>query len=283
MFKGSRTMNAIVMNTDATNFESIKIKQNAAWGSGDYSKVGVTLQITGEELAETLDLPPGARVLDVAAGNGNATMAFARRWADVTSTDFVASLLDGGKARAEAAGFDIDFQLADAENLPFDDDVFDAVVSTFGVMFTPDQKRSTSELARVCKSGGKIGLANWTPDGLIGKLFETIGNYVPTPKDIKSPALWGSQKWIEDSFSNHSKSTAFNKKNFVFRYNSPAHFIDFFRAWYGPVQKAFEVLDVQEKRALEQELLKLLNKFNTATDGTLRAPSEYAEIVITKY
>ena len=171
------------------DYAAIKVKQNAAWASGDYAIVGTTLQIVGEDLAEALDLRSGQKVLDVAAGNGNFTLAAARRWADVTSTDYVQSLLHRGEDRAVADGLKVAFQYADAEDLPYADASYDAVASTFGVMFTPNQAKAASEMLRVCRSGGKIGLANWTPDGFIGCLFKTIGRYVPPPAGVSSPAL----------------------------------------------------------------------------------------------
>ena len=273
------------MNIQATHnpdFTAIKKKQNMAWGSGNYAKVGVTLQITGEELAETLDLPPNSKVLDVAAGNGNATLAFARRFCDVTSTDYVQTLLDGGSDRARAEGLKINFQTADAENVPFSSESFDAVVSTFGVMFTPNQKKSAGELMRIVRSGGKIGLANWTPDSFIGQLFKTLGKHVAPPLGVKSPAQWGSREWINETFSKDCEVVSFKLKHFVFRSVSPEHFVDYWREFYGPIHKAFLALDEIGQTALRYDIIELLAEFNTATDGTVRIPSEYAEIMIIK-
>src|SRR6202166_2465376 len=179
---------------------ALKLRQHGAWSSGDYAIVGTTLQIVGEQLCEALDLRAGQKVLDVAAGNGNATLAAARRWCDVVSTDYVPSLLERGQLRAKAEGLSVEFKVADAEALPFADAAFDVVVSTFGVMFTPDQEKSATELLRVCKSGGKIGLANWTPEGFIGQLFKTLGKYLPPPAGAKSPALWGTDARIKEMF-----------------------------------------------------------------------------------
>jgi SAM-dependent methyltransferase len=172
---------------------AVKTRQQDAWSSGDYAVVGTTLQIVGEQLCEALDLHSGQKVLDVAAGNGNASLAAARRWCDVVATDYVQALLERARERADAERLTIEFRKADAEALPFPNAGFDVVMSTFGVMFTPDQDRAATELLRVCKSGGKIGLANWTPDGFIGQLFKTIGKHVAPPAGIKSPALWGTQ------------------------------------------------------------------------------------------
>src|SRR6476619_648294 len=183
------------------DLSAVKTRQQGAWSSGDYATVGTTLQIVGETLCEALDLRAGQKVLDVAAGNGNATLAAARRWCEVISTDYVPSLLERGRARAAAEGLSVQFKEADAEALDFGDGTFDAVISTFGVMFTPDQDRAASELLRVCKSGGKIGLANWTPEGFIGQVFKTLGKYLPPPAGAKSPALWGTPARIKEMFA----------------------------------------------------------------------------------
>jgi SAM-dependent methyltransferase len=264
------------------DFTAIKTKQNAAWASGDYAVVGTTLQIVGESLAEKLDLRPGSSVLDVAAGNGNATLAFARRWHEVTSTDYVSDLLAKGRIRAEAEGHRIEFQVADAEALPFQDNSFDAVVSTFGVMFTPNQKQAASELLRVCRPGGKIGLANWTPSGFVGQLFKTLGGFVAPPAGVKSPALWGDANWLEETFGPGAAEVSADHCNFVFRYRNPQHFVDLFREMYGPVHKAFLALDIEGQAALEAAILSLIDRYNTATDGSMAVPSEYLEVVVVK-
>lgn len=268
--------------TSSPDFSAIKMKQNAAWGSGDYAKIGTTLQIVGEELAEAMDLSPDARVLDVAAGNGNATLAFARRWCHVTSTDYVNTLLARSEARAAAEDLPVNYQIADAEALPFEDGAFDAVVSTFGVMFTPNQKQAASELARACRSGGKIGLANWTPGSFIGALFKTLGAQVPPPAGVHSPALWGTREWIDTTFGGTMATISYQEKNFVFRYRSPAHFVDVFRTYYGPVHKAFLALDATQQATLEANILAAIAERNTATDGSMRVPAAYAEIVMVK-
>jgi SAM-dependent methyltransferase len=266
----------------APNYTAIKSRQNAAWASGDYARIGTTLQIVGEELAEATDLAPGARVLDVAAGNGNATLAFARRGSDVTSTDYVDALLARGRARAEAEGLEVTFQVADAEELPFDDGAFDAVVSTFGVMFTPNQRRAADELLRTCRTGGKIAMANWTPEGFIGQVFKTLGKHIAPPAGLQSPAVWGSKAWIDEVFFTRARSIAYQQCAFVFRYRSPEHFIDVFRTYYGPVHKAFLALDAAGQKALAVDLHATVARFNTATDGSMRVPSDYAQLVITK-
>ena len=205
----------IATSSPATDLTAVKTRQQAAWSTGNYAVVGTTLQIVGENLCEALDLRSDARVLDVAAGNGNATLAAARRWCDVTSTDYVSSLLDAGRARATAEGHNVQFQEADAENLPFANASFDVVMSTFGVMFTPNQEQAASELARVCKPGGRIGLANWTPESFIGQLFKLIGQYIPPAPGAKSPALWGTKTTIEELFGNSARQIRMTSREFV--------------------------------------------------------------------
>ena len=261
---------------------AVKTRQQAAWSSGDYAVVGTTLQIVGEELCEALDLRSGSTVLDVAAGNGNAALAAARRWCDVTATDYVPALLDRARLRAEADGLTIAFEAADAEALPFGDASFDAVISTFGVMFTPDQERAAAELLRVCKPGGKIGLANWTPDGFIGQLFKVIGGYVPPPAGARSPALWGTRARLDELFQAESASVRGAQRTFAFRYRSPQHWLDVFKTYYGPVLKAFGALDPPAREALERDLNALIERFNRSGDGTMVVPSEYLEVVVTR-
>ena len=270
------------IQTPATiDLAAIKARQQVAWGSGDYAIVGTTLQIVGETLCEAVDLRSGQRVLDVAAGNGNATLAAARRFADVTSTDYVGALLERGRERAKADRLPVTFQEADAEALPFADASFDVVLSTFGVMFAPNQQQAASELIRVCRPGGKVGLANWTPESFIGQVFKTIGKYVPPAPGMKSPALWGRKAHLDAMFASKA-AVAAQSKTFALRYKSPKHWVEIFRGYYGPVLKAFAAIDPDAREALEAELYALLEKFNVAHDGTLVVPSEYLEVVITK-
>ena len=264
------------------DLKAVKTKQHAAWSSGDYAIIGATLQIVGEQLAEALDLRAGQKVLDIAAGNGNVTLAAARRWCDVTSTDYVESLLARGRKRAEADGLRVDFRVADAERLPFEDGSFDAVVSTFGAMFSPDQDSTASEMLRVCRSRGKIGLANWTPGGFIGQVFKTIGKYLPPPAGVKSPALWGTSEWMEKAFRAQASDIATEPRTFNFRYRSPQHFLDVFREYYGPMLKTFEALDAAGQKGLTRDLLALIGALNTAKDGTMVVPGEYLEVIVTK-
>ncbi len=274
-------MSAVISaSTPAVDLAAVKNKQHLAWSSGDYAVVGTTLQIVGESLCEALDLRAGERVLDVAAGNGNATLAAARRWCDVVSTDYVPTLLERGRARASAEGLPVQFEQADAENLPYPDHNFDVVLSTFGVMFTPDQDKAAAELARACKPGGRIGLANWTPASFVGEIFKTMGKYLPPAAGVKSPALWGTEARLRELFGEQLDSVAIERKHFVFRYHSVAHWLEVFRTFYGPMHKAFGALDAAKQEALAADLIALAESFNRATDGTLVAPSEYLEVVI---
>jgi SAM-dependent methyltransferase len=266
----------------AIDLKALKTRQQAAWASGDYAVIGTTLQIVGEQLAEACDLRWDERVLDVAAGNGNATLAAARRGAKVTSTDYVASLLERGGDRARAEGLDVRFQVADVEALPFEDASFDAVLSTFGVMFAPDHAKSASEMARVCRPGGRIGLANWTPEGFIGQLFKVLGRHLPPPPGVQSPSLWGVESHLQSLFGERAASITVTRRQFNFRYRSAAHFIDVFRTWYGPVHKAFAALPADGAKALERDLTELLNGQNRAGPGSLVVPSEYLEVVISR-
>ncbi|MCP1402745.1 class I SAM-dependent methyltransferase [Achromobacter insolitus] len=271
-----------VRDSAQPDLAALKTRQQGTWASGDYAVVGTTLQIVGEQLCESLDVRAGQKVLDVAAGNGNASLAAARRWCDVVSTDYVPALLGRARERAAAERLKIEFQEADAEALPFPDGGFDAVVSTFGVMFTPDQDKAAAELARVCRSGGKIGLANWTPDGFIGQVFKTIGKHLPPPAGVKSPALWGTRARIEEMFGPHASSIQAEPRNFVFRYRSPEHWLQVFKTYYGPLLKAFGALKPAAQAALTNDLIVQIDRFNRSGDTAMVVPSEYLEIVVTR-
>ena len=264
------------------DFGAIKAKQQATWASGDFAIIGTTLQIVGESLAEAADICAGERVLDVAAGNGNATLAAARRFARVTSTDYVPALLAKGKARADAEGLDVAFQVADAEELPFDDESFDVTLSTFGAMFTPEHARPAEEMLRVTRAGGRIGLANWTPEGFIGQLFKVIGKYLPPPAGLKSPALWGTEPHIVSLFGSRAADIKCVRKNFNFRYRNAAHWVQVFRDFYGPTHKAFAALDAGKQVELERDIVELLDRLNVAGKRSLVVPGEYLEVVIVK-
>jgi ubiquinone/menaquinone biosynthesis C-methylase UbiE len=264
------------------DLKAIKQRQQATWASGDFSVVGITLQIVGESLAEAVDVRAGERVLDVAAGNGNATLAAARRFADVTSTDYVPALLERGRDRARADRLKIDFQVADAEDLPFADGSFDVVLSTYGAMFAPDHARTASEMLRVARAGGRIGLANWTPEGFIGQLFKVIGAHVPPPAGLRSPALWGTEPHLVELFGPQAADIRSVRKNFNFRYRSPAHWLQIFRDYYGPTHKAFAALDADGQKRLTADITALLERLNVGGKESLVVPGEYLEAVIVK-
>jgi ubiquinone/menaquinone biosynthesis C-methylase UbiE len=266
----------------ALDLDAIKARQHTAWSAGDYAVVGTTLQIVGETLCEAVDLRAGSRVLDVAAGNGNASLAAARRWCEVTSTDYVSSLLDAGRARAEAEGHSIKFLEADAETLPFPDGSFDVVLSSFGVMFTANQEKAARELTRVCRPGGTLGLANWTPESFIGQVFKTIGKHLPPPPGIGSPALWGTPARLEVLFGAEAREIRTTRREFTFRYRSAHHWIDVFRTFYGPLNTTFGALPPATQATLTQELLALMASHNRSGDRTLVLPSEYLEVVIVR-
>jgi ubiquinone/menaquinone biosynthesis C-methylase UbiE len=280
--KKENPMSSTTATSTATDFEAIKVRQQATWSSGDYAVIGTTLQIVGETLSEAVDIAAGERVLDVAAGNGNASLAAARRGAEVTASDYVPALLEGTRARAAAEGLTINTREADAEQLPFADASFDAVLSVFGVMFTPNQERSAAELARVCRPGGRIGVANWTPDGFIGQMFKIVGRYAPPPAGVRPPLEWGSEARIKELFGASVRTIDAQRKHFVFRYRSPQHWVDTFRNYYGPTLKAFAALDRAQQDAFEDDLLTLANQHNTSSRGGFRVPSEYLEVVATR-
>ena len=264
------------------DFDTVKQRQQSTWASGDYAIIGATLQIVGELLAEAADIRADERVLDVAAGNGNASLAAARRFAQVISTDYVPHLLDRGAARARAEGLQIAFQVADAEKLPFADEEFDVVLSTFGVMFAPDQQRAAGELLRVTRRGGRIGLVSWTPEGFIGDLFRLIARFSAPPPGLLSPMLWGSEPHIVQLFGGHAADIRCLRRHFQFRYRSAAHWIEMFRSFYGPTHKLYEALDSERQARLSASITELLERLNTGGPRSLVVPGEYLEVVITK-
>jgi ubiquinone/menaquinone biosynthesis C-methylase UbiE len=274
-------MNTATLSPATPDLAAIKQKQQATWASGDFAVIGTTLQIVGESLAEAADVNAGERVLDVAAGNGNATLAAARRFAHVTSTDYVSALLDKGLARARAEALPVTFRVADAEALPFDGASFDVALSTFGVMFTPDHARAAREMLRVVRPGGRIGLANWTPQGFIGRLFKVIGAHVAPPAGLKSPALWGTEAHLAELFGAQAAQIRVERRMFNFRYRSAAHWIQVFRDFYGPTHKAFAALDAKGQEALERDITALLDELNIGGKTALVVPAEYLEVVIT--
>lgn len=266
--------------TLSPDYAAIKQRQKTVWSSGDYAVLGTTLQIVGENLCEAVDLRAGSKVLDVAAGNGNATLAAARRFAHVTSTDYVAALLDRGRERAAAEHLQVEFRDADAEALPFADGSFDVALSTVGVMFAPHQEKAAAEMTRVVRRGGRIGLANWTPDGFIGQVLKVVGRYLPPPPGLRPPVRWGTQQGLHELFPGQQVQAT--QRDFMFRYESPRHWVDVFRAYYGPVHRAFAALAPEQQERLERDILDLLATFNRGGDETLLVPGAYLEVVITR-
>ncbi len=265
----------------APDLEAVKAKQQVTWGSGDYARIGTTLQIVGEQLCEAVDIAAGSQVLDVAAGNGNASLAAARRGAEVTATDYVEALLERAQLRADADGLRLKTQVADAEALPFEDASFDTVLSTFGVMFTPNPTKSSAELLRVCRPGGRIGLANWTPEGFVGGMFKIVGQHVPPSAGVPSPLAWGTDARLEELLGSGAKVEV-TRRHFTFRYRSAADFFETFKTVYGPTLKAWEALDDDGRTSFQAQLIAHAEQANRSTDGTLAVPSEYVEVVATR-
>jgi len=265
-----------------TDLGAIKAKQRATWGSGDYGRIGVRLQIVGETLCDAADVQASEKVLDVAGGNGNGSLAAARRFAEVTCTDYVEELLDQARARADADRLAMRFQVADAEALPFEDAAFDVALSTFGVMFAPDQPRVATELLRVVRPGGRIGLASWTPEGFLGRLFQVVGRFLPPPAGVRSPMIWGSETGLVELFGPRAADIRTKRRIYEFRYASAEHFVDYFRTYYGPIHRTFGTLDAGGRRELAEALGSLLNEWNRGTRGALVVPAEYLEAVITR-
>jgi ubiquinone/menaquinone biosynthesis C-methylase UbiE len=271
-----------VAATPAPDLAAIKQRQQATWSSGDYHMIGTQIQIVSELLIEALDVHSTERVLDVATGSGNAALAAARRGCAVVGSDYVPALLDRARRRADAEGLEIEFVEGDAEALPFADGSFDVVSSVFGAMFAPNQEKTASELARVARSGGRIGVVAHTPDGFIGNLFKVIGKHVPPPTGLRSPILWGTEGRLRELFGDAIAELRVEKRHYVFRDRSPEQFVEYWRRFYGPTLKAFETVGDGGREALEADIVQLIGRFNRADDGTMVVPSEYLEAVIVK-
>jgi ubiquinone/menaquinone biosynthesis C-methylase UbiE len=258
---------------------AIKERQVKIWTAGEYARIGNPIAIMGELLCEAVDLRSGDKVLDVATGSGNTAISAARRFCEVTGMDLAPESIEHARKRAEAEGMDITFEVGDAEDLSYDDASFDIVLSTIGVMFCPDQEKAASELLRVCRPGGKIGLASWTPDSVTGNMLKTVGKHVPPPPGIKPPSLWGTEERIEELFGEGVSSLEMNRRIYNFRYPSVDHYIGWFRDYYGPTVRAFAALDSEGQEALTRDLKELFESRNVADDGTMVAPSDYLEVV----
>jgi ubiquinone/menaquinone biosynthesis C-methylase UbiE len=264
------------------DFDAIKARQKTTWASGDYAMIGGTLVVIGESLCEAVDLRPGSRVLDVATGSGNTALAAARRFCDVTAVDYIPALLERARERATAERLPVHFREADAEALPFEDASFDVVLSSIGAMFAPNPERTAGELVRVCRSGGAIGMANWTPEGFIGQLFKLTASYVAPPPGLKSPVQWGDESRVRELFGDRARTVETARRTFAFRYRSAEHFVEYFRSFYGPTQKAFDALDDAGREAYARDIAALLGRFNRSGDSTMVVPGEYLEVVVAR-
>jgi ubiquinone/menaquinone biosynthesis C-methylase UbiE len=268
-----------ITNVERADLGAIKARQQATWSDGNYSVIGSTLSLISELLVDSVDPEAGWRVLDVATGNGNAALAAARYGCEVTGVDYVPALLEDGRRRAQAEGLPVTFTEGDAEALPFPDSSFDAVLSTLGVMFAPDQEKTAAELLRVCRRGGRIGLANWTPDSFVGQMFKVIGRHVPPPAGVRSPALWGTKERVGELLGDGVSSVQATRHQFVFRYTSPQQWLESFRTYYGPMVRAFAALESEQQKRLAEELLELAGTMNRAAGPVMAVPSDYLEIV----
>lgn len=262
--------------------EEIKAKQQVTWSSGDYGKIAWITQPLSEVLADAVDIRPGAEVLDVAAGTGHVALAAGRRFARATGIDYVPALLDVARTRAAAEGLDVTFKEGDAENIPFPDASFDYVLSTIGAMFAPNQEKTASELFRVARSGGTIGMVNWRPEGFIGELFRTIAAHVPPPEGLKPAALWGNEDRVRELFGDRAASVGFKDGAITIGFLSPEHFADFFVTNYGPTLKASEALQGEKKEAFRRDLVALASRHNKRTDGTAALEWTYLVVTATK-
>jgi SAM-dependent methyltransferase len=267
----------------APDFAAVKSRQQATWASGDFAVVASRIVFQAEHLCETADLQAGWRVLDVATGSGNAALAAARRGCDAVGIDYVPALLERGRARAAAEGLDVEFVEGDAENLPFPDASFDAVTSIYGAMFAPDHDRAAAELARVCRPGGRIALASWTPDGFIGETFQVFTRYLPPAPGLRPPVRWGDPGYLDALFGSAAASMTSHRRTAVFRFRSAEENVDFFRTYYGPTLRAFESLDPPRREALRNDLLDLARRYDrNGGTGPIAITGDYLETVIVR-
>jgi SAM-dependent methyltransferase len=261
-----------------SELSTIKGRQREMWAAGDYAAVATPLLIVSELLCEAADLRAGSKVLDVATGSGNTALGAARRRCEVTGVDYVPSLLERARERAAVERLDIRFDEGDAEHLPYPDAAFDTVMSTFGVMFAPDQERAARELLRVCRPGGRIALTNWTPEGFVGQWFQVTARYAPPPPGLKPPLRWGTEEGLRALFE---RDMRIERRHYVLRYRSPQHWLDYFRSNFGPTRQTFEKLDAEGQRAFAQDLIALAERFNRSGDDTFVGTGEYLEVVMT--
>ena len=266
----------------AVDLAAVKAAQQHMWSQGDFARVGRSQVLVSERLCEAADVIPGERVLDVACGAGNTALAAARRFAVTTGIDYVPALLEHGRERARAELVDVDFIEGDAEDLPFEDASFDLTLSTFGAMFAPDQQRTADELLRVTRPGGRIGLANWTPDGTIGQMFAIVVKHAPPPFKIDPPVLWGTEERLRELFGSGISDLRIERPELVQRYPSSEFYLEYFRRWFGPTKMAFERLDGVAQVRLAEDLLELYDRHNMAGDLAMVVPATYLEVVATR-
>ena len=267
--------------TARADLSVIKARQQRTWASGDYAVVASRIVLVSELLADAADLQAGWEVLDVACGNGNATLAAARSGAHALGIDYVPGLLEDGRARAVAEGLDVEFRLGDTEDLPVPDGYFDAALSVFGVMFAPDHQLAADEIIRATRPGGTVGLASWTPDGFIGQMFGVITRHVPGPPGVASPLLWGTEQHLSGLFGDLAADARSVQRTCTWRFTSPDEFVFFFRRWYGPTLKAFEVLDDKGRAALTHDLAQLARRWDRNHGGSIAIPATYLETILT--
>ena len=267
------------VTSTSIDYEAIKKNQRAGWETGDYPRVGNTLQLIAELLAEAADLRAGERVLDVACGQGNAALAAARRFAEATGVDYAVNLLEQGRDRAAAEHLPVTFVEGDAEELPLPDASYDVVLSTVGVMFAPNHQQAADELIRVTRPGGRIALANWTPAGMVGQMFKTVSKWAPPPAGVQPATLWGTEQHLSDLFGDRVEWTAISKREYVFRYHSPEHFAQWFIENYGPITRLAGTLDGSDKERFAADLADVPRAFDYSNDGTVAARAEYLEVV----
>jgi SAM-dependent methyltransferase len=265
-----------------TDFEAIKSRQRDVWALGDFGMIGWNTAFVGEVLCEEVDLRAGQRVLDVACGSGNVALSAGRRFCDAVGVDFVPALVERARERAAAERLPTSFEVGDAESLPFEDASFDVVLSIFGSMFAPDQEKAAAELLRVCRPGGRIGLANWTPEGMWGQLFKLHAQYLPPPPGVRPPPLWGTEARIDELFGRAVRDLRVRKCKAVFRAPSAQAWFDFFRTWFGPMIKVLETLDASGRERFRGDIVAELERVNRADDGTLAAEAEYLEVIAVK-
>jgi SAM-dependent methyltransferase len=276
-------MNAALQAPPALDFAAVKRRQQTTWASGDFSVVAARIVYQAEQLCETTDVLAGTRVLDVATGSGNAALAAARRGCEAVGVDYVPALLERGRVRAAAEHLEVQFVEGDAENLPFPDASFDAVLSIYGVMFAPDHRRAADELARVCRPGGRIALASWTPDGFIGETFRIFSRYLPPAPGLRPPVSWGNELYLGALFERVAASVRHYPRTAIFRFRSAEENVDFFRTNYGPTLRAFESLDPAPRESLRNDLLDLARRYDrNGGTGPVAISADYLETVIVR-